>query len=100
MGRRLRYARPAERDLASIYAHIRDSNQDPIVAAGYLRRIRARCDSLVDFPEQGRHRPDLGRGIRTLGFERRVLIVFRSDAKWVEVVRVLYGGRSFGPVEP
>ena len=101
MARRLVYTPAAERDFANLYAYLRDQNRDPTIAANYTRRIRARCDSLVDFPEQGTRRDDIAEGIRTFGFERRVRILFRVRAKTVEIVRVLYGGRSLGskPIE-
>jgi len=50
---------------------------------------------LAVFPERGTRRDDLGQGIRTLGFERRVTIVFRLVADEVEIVTIAYGGRDF-----
>jgi toxin ParE1/3/4 len=36
-----------------------------------------------------------GRGIRTMGFERRATIVFRVKAREVVIVRIFYGGRDY-----
>jgi len=63
-------------------------------AAGYVRRIVARCDRLADFPSRGTRRDDLAPGIRTISFERRLLIVYRSVNDEVTVLRVLHGARD------
>ena len=81
----------AEADLDAIYEHI--SKDSPERAIRYIRRIRARCADLAEFPEAGRARPDFGPGFRTVAFERRVLIIY-AVAERIEIVRVLYGGRD------
>ena len=68
--------------------------RNPAYARPFTDRIRLRCTSLTDFPEQGTLREDLGPGLRTLGFERRVTIAFRILPDRVQIVRVLYGGRD------
>ena len=52
----------------------KSSNHDR--AQGYIRRIQASCERLKTFPEVGRLRDDLRLGVRILGFERRVVIVY------------------------
>jgi toxin ParE1/3/4 len=84
----------ADADLAELYAYIRDRNQDPTLAIGYVRRIRDHCERLASFPERGARRNDLGPGLRTIGFERRATIVYRIEQGRVEIVRILYGGRD------
>ncbi len=65
----------AEADLDSLYEYIAlDSPQN---AVEFIRRIRKQCGRLSDFPERGSRRDDLRRGLRILGFERRVVIAFR-----------------------
>lgn len=49
---------------------------------------------LAQFPERGRDRSDIAPGLRTIGFERRVLIAFRVLGQMVEIVAILYGGRD------
>lgn len=39
----------------------------------------------------------LGRGLRTVALERRVQVVYRMTTDTVEILRVLYAGRDFGP---
>jgi toxin ParE1/3/4 len=94
VARKVVFRPAADADLARLYAYIRDQNGDPTLAIGYVRRIRATCERLVDFPERGTRRVGLGRGLRTLGFERRITIAFRVRHDAVEIVRVLYGGRN------
>jgi toxin ParE1/3/4 len=45
---------------------------------------------------RGARRDDLKKGLRVLGFERRVAIAFRVTDSQVIVARVLYGGRDLG----
>jgi toxin ParE1/3/4 len=51
--------------------------------------------ALAEFSERGTRRDDLGRGLRTIGFERRVTIAFRVVRTRVEIVTIAYGGRDF-----
>jgi toxin ParE1/3/4 len=51
--------------------------------------------ALAEFPERGTRRDDLARGLRTIGFERRVTIAFRVVRTRVEIVTIAYGGRDF-----
>jgi toxin ParE1/3/4 len=49
----------AEDDLTGIYRDIAARSGYPERAIGYVRRIRAFCDTLVSFPERGQRRDDL-----------------------------------------
>lgn len=49
---------------------------------------------LVDFPERGSLRNELGPGIRVVGFEHRIAIAFVVFDDRVEIVRLLYGGQD------
>jgi toxin ParE1/3/4 len=64
------------------------------VAGGYIARIEAACAALSTFPERGTLQPGLGAGVRTIGFERRITIVFRRIDLDIQILRVLYGGRD------
>lgn len=44
-------------------------------------------------------RDDLGPGLRVVGFERRVTIVFKIIGDEVTVTRILYAGRQFPDTE-
>jgi len=64
-------------------------------AAGhYIGRVEAACLGLATFPERGTRLEPLGNGLRMIGFERRVTIIFRPLGDDIQIVRVLYGGRD------
>lgn len=66
----------------------------PALAGGYVSRVREACWQLRNFPERGSLWPDLGPGVRVVGFERRVSIVFQVGADEVLIVGIFYGGRD------
>lgn len=82
----------AREDLRSLYDYI--LKESGAARAGeYVERIIVACSRLEDFPERGRRRDDIAPGLRTIGFERRALIVFHAERAAVEIVAILYGGR-------
>ena len=83
----------AEADLLNLYRYIA-TESGLEVAGGYIDRIEAACLSLATFPERGRRRDDIRRGLRILGFERRISLVFQVGKKEVVIVRILYGGQD------
>ena len=66
------------------------------IAEGYLSRITQTCRSLETSPLRGTARPDLSPDVRTIGFERRVTIVFRvlHHQQLVIIEGIFYAGRS------
>lgn len=50
--------------------------------------------ALGTFPERGGRRDDLAPGIRLVGYERRVTILFKVEGNIVRIVRVFYAGRD------
>ena len=50
--------------------------------------------SLAKVPQRGRELHSQIQGLRIVGFERRVSILFRIKDEVVEILRVLYGGRE------
>jgi toxin ParE1/3/4 len=93
--RRVVFRKNALNDLERLYAYIRDQDGSPINAYGVVQRIRARCDSLADFPEQGTRRDDIRPGLRILSFERTIVIAFAIDDQTVRISRIFYGGRNY-----
>ena len=83
----------AEDDLVAIHDFIADE-AGARIADGYLRRLEAAIFALSNFPSRGTLRPDIGQGVRMMGFERRVTLLFRVLGSEVEILRVLYGGRE------
>jgi len=92
--REVRFLPPAAADLTALYDYIADETGTG-VAAGYIQRIEAACRSLEAFPYRGTARDDIRIGLRTMGFEHRVTIVFQVGADEVTIARIFYGGRDY-----
>jgi toxin ParE1/3/4 len=82
----------AEDDLGRIFDFI--AADSPERAIGFVRRIRAACLELVRFSERGRLRNDLAENVRTLVFERRVVIAYRLENRSIVILRVFYAGQQ------
>lgn len=67
-------------------------------ADGHLTRIEERIAALADFPQRGSPRNDLVAGLRTLTFERRLLISYNVDGKVVTIQRVINAIRDLAPI--
>lgn len=93
MARRVTFRPSARTDLFSLYDYVAQRS-GRVRANRYIDRIEAACLRLRDFPERGTKRDDLSPGLRTIGFERRVLIAFRVLPDEGEIAAVLYGGRD------
>jgi toxin ParE1/3/4 len=91
---RVVFSRRADRRLNELYDYISDQSS-PAIAIGYIRRIRAACLALADFPERGHPRNDIAPGLRIVTMERRVTIVYRAEAAQVRIVTIAYAGRNF-----
>jgi toxin ParE1/3/4 len=83
----------AENDLVRLYDYIAAQGGDSI-AGQYIDRIEAACLSLSAFPQGGVPRDDIRRGLRTLAFERRALIVYDIRGRTVRILYILAGGRD------
>ena len=93
MNRRVVLGRRALDDLRELGAWIAARANDE-VAQRYLNRLRSYCQRFDAFPERGARRDDLKPGVRTVGFERRVTVVFAVFESGVVILRLLYGGRD------
>jgi toxin ParE1/3/4 len=94
---RVHLARHAINDLAEIHAYLLPL-AGAITARRYVEDIRAYCDQFAHFPERGTLRDDLRKGLRIIGYKRKVTIALRVDADRVTVLRVLGRGRDLGEV--
>ena len=88
---------PARKDLISLYRYI-SSQASPQIAANYLERLEQACLKLSSLPQRGTLFPSRLPGLRSMGFERRVSILFQVRAETVEILRILYGGRDLRPL--
>lgn len=81
----------AEDDLISIYDHVAD-NAAPSIAFAFVSRIETFCRSLSYAAERGTHHAAIRNGLRSVGFERRVTVVFHVSDETVSILRVFYAG--------
>jgi toxin ParE1/3/4 len=88
------YAVDAAEDLEALFQYLRGNGASLRTTEGYIARIRNRCARIGDAPSSGRLRDDLRLGLRTIAFERRVVIAYTIEADHVVVLRVFYGGRD------
>jgi plasmid stabilization system protein ParE len=71
---------------------------DPDAGARYVTSIVGHCRKLDTFPLRGTPRNDLMSGLRTIAFERRVVIGYLVEGDAVWIVGISYGGRSLSEV--
>ena len=76
-----------------LYLYIAERSGDARAMA-YIERIEAYCRDFATLPQRGTRRDDLLRGLRIIGFERRVTLAFHVDPTTVTFDRILYGGRD------
>jgi toxin ParE1/3/4 len=91
----VRFRREAARDLLSIFFYIEELSRNTTTARDYVRRIRDRCERIGHAPLGGRPRDDLVPGLRTVAFERSVVIAYLVVEQRVEIVNMFYGGRNY-----
>jgi toxin ParE1/3/4 len=83
----------AETDLLGLYRYIAEQ-AGHAVASAYIDRIEAACMALERFPDRGTSRDDIRPSLRTIGFERRVTIVFQVRKAKVIIIHIV---KSCGP---
>jgi toxin ParE1/3/4 len=75
------------------------ANAGLAVSLAYLDRIETACAALADFPLRGTPRDDLGPGVRTISFEGRATIAYRTEPQAVLILGIFHAGRLLtGPL--
>lgn len=87
---------PAVRDLREIYDWI--AEDDPVTADRVMLDLREAIERLVDVPGLGHVRDDLGDPTLRAWTVHRYVIIYKSDADPLTVVRVLSGYRDIGAI--
>ena len=67
---------------------------DPGTAESYIARVEAACERLAIYPNRGTPRFDLAPGLRTVTFERRVVLVYRVEDDCVRILRAIATSRD------
>ncbi|MBM3927707.1 MAG: type II toxin-antitoxin system RelE/ParE family toxin [Sphingomonadales bacterium] len=89
-------AKAARLDLVDQHSYVAEM-ADENVADQYVDRIAKRINSLDHFPERGSLQPQFGPGVRSLSFERKLMILYHVDGQTVLVLRILDGRRETDP---
>jgi len=97
MSHEVRLSELAISDLVALHRWIA-AEADHAIADNYIDRIETRVAALAEFPDRGTPRDDLAPGLRTLAFERRLLIAYRVDGGTVLVLRVISAQRELAPL--
>ena len=92
--RRLRFTARAKQDFLRLLDWIAE-RAGTEVALDYVQRVEAFCEGLAYSSERGHRRDDLRRGMRVVGFERRIAITFVVLDEEVRILRLYYGGRNW-----
>ena len=88
--------RPEARDdLYAIYDWIAEQ-ADPDTAFDYTARIEAFALRLSHFPNRGTPRFTLSSGLRTVTYQRRIVVAYRVEDGTVQIVRLINAARAFG----
>jgi toxin ParE1/3/4 len=94
------FSAAAEADLFAIYDYIAE-RAGAAIALRFIESIEACCLGFANMPERGTRRDDLRPGLRTVGFRRRVTILFEinSVAQRVVIHGIYYAGRNWQGIE-
>ena len=82
----------ASRDIESIMDYLAERVNDDM-AESFLRKMNAKFQLLMEFPQIGRRRDELYPGLRSIALED-YLIFYRLVSGGIEVMRVLGGYRD------
>jgi len=92
--RQVALAAKALEDLADIYDFVAVSSSRKI-ASNFVGRIEDFCRALDYASERGSHHSHIREGLRSVGFDRRVTIIFQVTDQSVLIVRVFYAGADW-----
>ena len=82
----------ADGDLEAIYNFI--AKDSPGRSIAFVRKLRKFCFGLGDMPLRGRVHYDLATGVRTIIFQKRVVVAYRVLGNDLTILRLIYAGRD------
>lgn len=84
----------ARDDLFNLYDWIAAA-ANPNTALNYIEGIEEFCLGFDLASERGTERPDIRKGLRIIGYKRRVTIAFTVQDNRVIILRLFYGGQNW-----
>lgn len=65
------------------------------IALAYVARVKTACAQLGTFPNRGTPRFDVQAGLRTVTYQRRIVIAYRVERGTVTILRLIDTARDF-----
>lgn len=93
MSHSVRLSPLAVEDLIALEAWIAGET-DAAIVVSYITRIEQKIRALSNYPDRGTPREELAPGLRTLTFERNLIIAYRVQGHEVLVLRIISGRRE------
>ena len=90
---KLLFSPAAEADLVDIALYI--AADDPQRALEFVKELEEACAILIDYPQAGVARPEVGEGLRSKPY-RRYIIYYRALENVVRIERFLHAARDPG----
>jgi toxin ParE1/3/4 len=84
----------AKADVALIESWVAE-NAGATIASKYSKRILSFCQRLETGSQRGTKRDEIRLGLRVIGFEKRVNILFVVTPEDVIILRIFYGGKNW-----
>ncbi len=94
MRRRVVYSARAQSQLWAMFLEVAGGASDES-AFRIVLDLQARLGILADFPLLGRARDDIAPGIRTLAFDRKVLVAYGVATDLIRIVGIFRSGEDF-----
>lgn len=92
MKKQIRFSEFSRADLKEIYLYI--ASDSPIRSRQLMVEITQCCEqTLAEYPELGKIRPDIYTGVRSFVFKRHT-IFYREVDDAIEIIRFLHGSRD------
>ena len=96
MASRIHRRKRAKADVDSISAYVAADNGK--AAEELLDRFGKIFEMLVQNPQAGRRRPDLGQNVRSFAVDNYVIFYIPQSAG-IDIIRVMHGRRDIGPAD-
>jgi plasmid stabilization system protein ParE len=82
-------------DLEEVALYIAVHDSRPATADRIVHEVHELCNLIATQPEMGASHPEFGIGCRTCSYKKRWIVVYRSAADGIKVLRFLDGTRDY-----
>ena len=84
----------ALKQLERIYCYVAGKSS-PVTALRFVSSIKDHCQTLSLIPYRGVPRDDIWPGLRLIGFQQSINIVFKITEESIIIVGIYYGGQNY-----